>query len=311
MTRRDAILRGVQWVRAACLVALSSVAACEASPFREVDLGTVHPTAPDAGARVPGHTLRMSVAAMESPRWTYSSYARLFDEVGRRLGMEVTFVQRRGYADVNALLASGDLDAALLCTGGYLDLARTHPGAVEPLVVPIVHDKDTYQALLIVPATSDARSLSDLRQKRFAFTDPLSLSGHTWIVRELSQVGSTPDAYFSRTIFTASHDRSITAVSRGLVDGAAVHELVYDHMVARDPPIAARTRVIQRSPPVGMTPVVASTLMPSSARTKLRDVLTGLADDPQGVALLRVVQVDRFVAPPPGLFQSAGTMVGK
>ena len=292
---------------------LPSATACDETSYREVDLELAASSrvVADGPTRLGARPFRVSVAGMESPRETYAAYARVFEEVARRLGTDVVFIQRRTYAEVNELLAAGNLDAALLCTGGYLDLERTHPDSIEALAVPIVHGADTYRALLLVPATSPATSLTDLRGKRFAFTDSLSLSGHAWIQHELLELGTTPDAFFGSIVFTSSHDRSITAVARGLVDGAAVHGIVFEHLVGRDSSLATRTRVIQESPPVGTTPVVASTRLPASAREDLRRVLTTLGDDPVGAGVLRAVQIDRFSVPPPGLFESAAALTTK
>lgn len=290
---------------------LLCAAACNTSPFREVnvDLTPAASSESAAAARGPARVIRMSVANMESPRDTYSAYARLFEEVGRRMGMEVEFVQRRTYVEVNDLLAANGVDAALLCTGGYLAVRRSAPGAIEVVVVPIIHGSDTYQSLLIVPSTSPAASLSDLEGKRFAFTDELSLTGRAWVLHAVSSVGKRPETFFGSTVFTGSHDRSITAVARGVVDGAAVHSVIYDHILARDPSLAAKTRVIGRSPPFGMTPIVVSTRLPPEVRSRLRQVFLTLGDDEAGAAILHGAQIDRFAAPAPGLFDTAAKVL--
>jgi phosphonate transport system substrate-binding protein len=253
--------------------------------------------------------LLFSVAAVESPRDTYSSYARLFERVGARLGTGIEFVQRRTYREVNDLLATGRLDAALVCTGGYLDLARRAPGSVEVLAVPVVRGETTYRSLVIVRDESSIRSLEELRGRRFAFSDELSLSGRTYVVRWLQDRGHDPSRFFSSSIYTQSHDRSVKAVVAGLVDGAAVHSGVYAHLLRHDPDLARQLRVVHESPPFGAMPVVASTSMPRAERERLRDALVRLNEDPEGAAALRTLEFDGFEVPPPGLFASAAQVV--
>jgi phosphonate transport system substrate-binding protein len=277
-----------------------SAFACETRSFREVEVSLAPPVQPahDVSGPGPARTLRFSVAAVESPRDTYAAYSRLFGRIGERLGMHVEFVQRRTYREVNDLLATGQLDAALVCTGGYLELRRRAPGAIEVLAVPVVAGSPTYQAVVIVPAASPARSLADLAGKRFAYTDELSFSGHAYVVRQLRDAGEDPRRFFGFTIFTQNHDRSIRAVASGLVDGAAVHGHVLRHLLGDDPELARRIRVLHRSSPFGAMPVVVSTALDPATRSRLREVLLAIAEDPDGAAALGVLGIDRFDAPP-------------
>jgi len=283
------------------------LAACNPSPYREVSLNLeLEQTAKkaEAPARQP-QAFRISVASMESARDTFGDYSHLFEEVGRRLGVEVDFVQRRTYGEVNDLLVEGGVDAALICTGGYADIARRAPGSVEVLAVPVVKGMNTYQSLIVVPTASPAQTLLDLGGKRFAFTDELSLTGRGYVLHVLASMGKDPERFFGSTIYTYGHDRSVTAVARGLVDGAAIHSIIFDHQLTHDPSLAERVRIIHRSPPFGMTPVVASTRLSVAQRSRLREILLRLDQDPQGAAALLAVHIDRFSPAPPGLFDSS------
>lgn len=289
------------------LLALAAVLACDQRKYREVEVSLAPPPAPAAAPSpaLPARPLRISVAPVESPRETYGTYTRLLSRVGDQLGVKVEFVQRRTYREVNDLLDAGLLDAAILCTGGYLDLQARLPGTVEVLVAPVIGGESTYRSILIVPARSSAKGLADLAGKRFAFTDELSLTGRTWVMQRLRQLGRDPDHFFGGTTYTRSHDRSIAGVAAGILDGAAVHSLVLEHLLARDANLASRLRVIERSPPFGMMPIVASTRLEPGVRARLRAVLTGLDRDPVAQEALRELGVDRFATPPQGLYESA------
>jgi phosphonate transport system substrate-binding protein len=286
-------------------IALAAVLAAACSdtryPETQVSLTTPHAPPPEAVGRA-RRALRVSVAAVESPQDTYTDYSRLFRRVAERLGLEVEFTQRRSYAEVNDLLAAGELDAALVCTGGYLELRRRAPGAVEVLAVPVVGGKTTYEALVVVPAASPARTVADLVGRRFAYTDPLSLSGHAYVRRYVAGLGQDPDRFFSEVVFTHNHDRSVAAVAQGLVDGAAVHGGVYAHLVRKDPAIAARLRVVHRSPPFPAMPVVASTRLAPETRRALREILLSLASDPDAAGALAVLGMDGFAVAEPAAY---------
>jgi phosphonate transport system substrate-binding protein len=296
------------------LVALCLAApwACSSTPYPEVVVNLSERPAPvrePSGASAES-ALRFSVAAIQSPQDTHAAYSRFFGRMGHLLGREIRFVQRRTYAEVDDLLIAGQLDAALICTGGYLDLERRAPGAVEVLAVPFINGQTTYRSLLIVPASSKASSLRDLAGGRFAYADELSFSGHLFLVRQLADLGADPAHFFSSAIFTRSHDRAIEAVAKGIVDGAAVDSLIYESLVARDPAIAEHTRVIERSPLFGLMPVVVSTKLPAEIRVRLRQVLLDLSKDPEAAAALRAVNIERFAVPTPGLYDAAAAAVG-
>jgi phosphonate transport system substrate-binding protein len=286
---------------------LLGLAACVDTPYPEVrvDLAAAAPPPAPEARPPPRPVFRFSVAAMQSPADTFASYSRFFGRMGDLLEGQVRFVQRRTYGEVNDLLLSGQLDAALLCTGGYLELRARSEDAVEVLAVPVIDGRSTYHSLLVVPADSRARSLEDLAGTRFAFTDELSLSGHLYVAGLLAERGLDHRRFFASTIFTRSHDRSIEAVVRGLVDGASVDSLVYESLLARDEGLRARLKVVHRSPPYGVMPVVASTALPAATRARLREVLLELHRDPAAAEALRAVHIDRFVPPSPGLYDDA------
>ena len=121
----------------------------------------------------------------------------------------------------------------------------------------------------------------------------------------LAERGQDHRKYFGSTRFTRSHDRSVEAVVKGLVDGAAVDSLVFESLAARDPALKAKVRVVHRSPPFGVMPVVVSTALPAATRARLKAVLLDLHRDPEAVAALRPVHIERFIAPAPGLYDDA------
>jgi phosphonate transport system substrate-binding protein len=175
------------------------------------------------------NTFKMAIAAVLSPTGNDTYYRPLIDYFAKALGRPARLIQRRNYQEINDLLARGGVDVAFVCTGAYL----REKGSMELLVVPRIGGKTTYHSLLIVNANSPVGSFEQLRGKVFAFTDPLSQTGYFYPISLLEQMGEQPESFFARTIFTYSHDRSINAVARGLVDGAAVDHLVYDQLLAQ------------------------------------------------------------------------------
>lgn len=283
------------------LLLLVSCATQPAPPAPVIRLSELEPLpANPSGDVVP---LRAAVAAVISPKGTAESYQALLDYLSAKLDRPVELVQRRTYSEVNDLVESGFVDVAFVCTSAYVD--GNEKFGMELLAAPQVNGETVYYSLLIVPRDSAAQNMADLRGKVFAFTDPMSNTGRVYPTYLVQQLGSTPEKFFARTFFTYSHDDAIRAVADGLADGAAVDSLVYDFAVARDPSLGQKIRLIHRSPPFGIPPVVVSPNVRPQLKAELQSILLGMADDPQGQKGLQTVGVDKFVLIDDSAYDSA------
>lgn len=260
--------------------------------------------APPSNTVVP---LRVAIAAVISPKGTLESYQPLLDFLSDQLDRPIELVQRRTYAEVNDLIESGDVDLAFVCTSAYVD-GHARFG-MELLAAPQVDGGTVYYSVLIVPADSPARTMADLRGKVFAFTDPMSNTGRTYPTYLVRQLGQTPETFFARTFFTYSHDDAIRAVADGLADGAAVDSLVYDFAVVRDPALGRRTRVIHRSEPFGIPPVVVGPQVRPQLKAELQDVLLRMAEVEAGRRSLAAAGIERFVRIDDSAYDSARALL--
>lgn len=233
---------------------------------------------------------------MISPERTYGVYGDLFRLLAERLGRPLELKQRRTYQEVNALVIRGEVDAAWICTGAWPELGEAR--AARLLAVPVVDGQPTYRALILAgPGRSGARSLADLRGARFAFTDPISLTGCRYPKLRLAARGERPEQFFGSTLFTHGHDRSIEAVRRGLADGASVDSLIYDFLARRSPEEVAGIRVLERSEPFPIPPLVVPSGAAEAEVARLRRELSALGEDPVGRTLLDALLIDGFASP--------------
>jgi phosphonate transport system substrate-binding protein len=252
--------------------------------------------------------LRVAVAAVISPKGTVESYAPFLNYLEARLNRPVELIQRRTYLEVNDLIEHGEVDLAFVCTSAYVQGHDTF--GMELLVAPQVSGKTVYNSYLIVPATSEARSMADLRGKVFAFTDPISLSGRVYPTYLVQQLGYKPEEFFSRVFFTYSHDEAIRAVASGVADGAAVDSLVYEYALARDPSLAKKVKVIHRSPDFGIPPVVVSPFTRPQTRLELQSLLLSMDRDPEAQEALASIGVERFTMITDSAYDSVRILVG-
>ena len=240
-------------------------------------------------------TFNVAVAAMISPKETFGYYRQLLDYIGEKLGREVQFIQRKTYGEINALLGIGHIDLAFICSGPYA--AGKEKYDLELIATPQVRKSRYYQSYLIVNKASHFKRLEDLKGRVFAFTDPESNTGKLVPSYWLFEIGEQPETYFSKTIYTYSHDNSILAVAKALVDGAAIDGLIWDYYNQKDPVFTSRTRVIRKSEPYGIPPIVASKYLSSELKERIRRLFFEMHLDPRGQKILDELMIDRFLAP--------------
>lgn len=257
----------------------------------------------------PGGRLRVAVSAIISPRETFDSYRDMLKYLEKRLGTPTELIQRETYQEVNELIGKRKLEMAFICTGAYVEGRDTQN--MELLVVPLVKGEPVYYSYIIASAQAKIQGLEGLRGKSFAFTDPLSNTGYIAPRYLLLQKKETPEEFFQKTIFTHSHDRSIEAVAKGLVDGAAVDSLVFDAMVETNPQFVAQVEIIDKSPPFGIPPVVVPKALPLARKDQLREILLAMHDDPEGREILRKLKIDQFIRVEDSLYNSVREMIEK
>jgi phosphonate transport system substrate-binding protein len=272
---------------------MTFLAACE-QKREKINLEQAVATAP---AKQPADTrapLNIAVGAMISPETTRVYYEELMSLIAEKMGRRAIFSQRKTYAEVNELVRTREVDLAFVCSGPYTQGKREF--GMEMLAVPVANGKTVYHSYIIANKSAPINSMKDLHGKKFAFTDPQSNTGCLVPTYMLARMGETPRSYFSEYFYTNSHDNSIKAVADNQTDGAAVDSLIWEFMNKIDPSVTARTKIVEKSPPYGVPPIVVNPAMDPETKKHLMEILLTLHEDKKASALLKRIQIDRFVA---------------
>ena len=246
---------------------------------------------------------RFAIASMVSAEETWVTYKKLIDYVASHIGNEASMLLRPSYSDVRILLEEEKVDIALVCTGTYITCLQA--ATIELIAVPEFKDDLKYRCLFVVNKNLPINSIKDLQGRSFAFTDPESNTGcivPTWVV---SKQGHDPKAYFSKIIYTRSHDRSLHAVAKGLVDGAGVDSLIFYSFVDTHPETKDSLRVIWESEPFGPPPIVVPAGLSENTKEQLREIFLSMSQDVQGREILDGIGIERFRTPQPDEYNSA------
>ncbi|MFC1822738.1 phosphate/phosphite/phosphonate ABC transporter substrate-binding protein [Thermodesulfobacteriota bacterium] len=264
---------------------------------------------PKAELRVPGEgQLRVAVGAMISPKETFIYYQQLLDYISRMVGLKGQLIQRKTYGEINEIFGKGQIDLAFVCSGPYATGKERY--GFELLATPQIQGSPFYRSYLIVNKDSTFHEFKDLRNRIFAFTDPESNTGRLVPTYWLRQLGETPESFFSKTIYTYSHDNSILAVARSLVDGACVDGLIWEYYSDRDPSLTSRTRVIKKSEDYGIPPLVVSKTLSPTLKLRIRQLVLSMHLNSEGRDILKALMIDRFIEPREEWYAGIRRMVG-
>ncbi len=279
-------------------------AGCGKEEPKRIVLDSAKPAAEPPRPEV--HAVRFAVGGMITPMEGIGYYRDFLRYIQEKIGTNVEYVDREGYAEINDMLKNSQLEAAFVCSGPYVD-GHAQFG-LELLAAPQANGATVYYSYIIVPRESTVASFEGLRGKRFAFTDPLSNSGKLVPTYMLARMNETPESFFRETIFTKSHDKSIKAVAQTIVDAAAVDSLIWEYLNATSPEFTAKTRILEKSPPFAIPPIVVPRDLAPALKEKLRQTVLNAHTDPRGREILRQMRIDRFVVIPDSAYDSVREM---
>lgn len=228
------------------------------------------------------------------------------DYLQGRIGRAVRFVQRGSYREIMDLLLDQKLDFAWICGYPYV----RHKAKLQLLAVPVSDGRPQYRSYLIVPASdTQTGSILDLRGKVFAYSDPDSNSGFLYPRYALMQLKENPDRFFAKTFFTWAHRKIVEAVGSNLAQGGAVDSYVWETLRIYHPELTERTRIVEKSPYFGHTPVVARDGVSRMEFDAMQEALLGMSQSAAGKDLLKRLNLDGFVTGEDALFDGIARMM--
>lgn len=145
-----------------------------------------------------------------------------------------------------------------------------------------------YHGVIITRADSPIKSLEDAKGKVWAFTDPNSTSGTlvptVYFVKELK---IKPEEYFSKVIYSGSHQASILEVKSGRIDLASTNDLDLLRGDGKQWDSKKDFRILWTSPLIPGSPMVYRADLPESLKKALQDAFIGYKDK-EGLDMLKV-----------------------
>lgn len=229
-----------------------------------------------------------------------SIYQEITDYIEKKSGIETDFVTGLSYSTVNSMIEQGAAQVAFICGYPYILSYDNSPNPSHHLLAAPVMESELYEgkpiyySYVIVRKDSPINSFEQLKGKRWAYNDTTSNSGYNMPRAKLIDMGET-NGFFSEVIHSGSHEESVRMVASGLADASAIDSLVLDYMRLEGEDFAEDVKIIETLGPAGIPPVVYSTSFPEEKANKIKQVLLGMKDDPEGRDILKKAHLKAFV----------------
>lgn len=237
--------------------------------------------------------IRIAISSVLSPTDTIKYYQQIVEYISDTLDSPAILIQRKSYREIRNLMINNGADIALLSTGAYISFEADKN--IEPIATQVRMGVPYYYGYIVVNKQSKVTKFADLKGKSIAFSDPTSYSGYIFINNKLAKLKDTPDHFFNRYIFTYNHDRSLNAVINRVVDAASVDSLAFERAKLQNPELVKDLDIIEKSKPMGTSPVVINRNLPDKTKTKIKECFLTMHEQAKLKSALDGLFIDKFV----------------
>jgi phosphonate transport system substrate-binding protein len=180
---------------------------------------TASASADDWKAKYPEITF--AVVPAENASGVTERFAPFVNYLSKELGVKVTLRVANDYAAVIEGQRAGNIQIGYYGPASFAR-ARVTGVKTDAFVIDVNSDGTKgYYSVFYVLAKSPYQKIEDLKGKNLGLVDPNSTSGNNMPRYKLNQLGVDPETFFSKVVFTGSHENAVLALAQGTVDVAA------------------------------------------------------------------------------------------
>jgi phosphonate transport system substrate-binding protein len=182
-------------------------------------------------------------------------------------------------------LGIGQADVATLGSYGYA-IGNSVYG-FQARLINQRFDQAYYASQINVPADQGYPDITQLENKRFAMSNPGSVSGeYVPYIMILNETGETPDEFFSEVYYAGGHSQVIRDVYNGYTDCGATFQDARASVVGEYPDVYDKVDVLLVSDPIPNDSWAFRAGLDAALVQKLSDGIIAVAGTPQGETAL-------------------------
>jgi phosphonate transport system substrate-binding protein len=227
-------------------------------------------------------------------------YADLVAYLARALDRPMRLDDEPAWQIREQRLIRGQAQLGLVCGLQYVrSRERGDEPGMELLAAPVMLGgryglEPVYFSDVVVRVGHAARTFDDLSGTCFAFNERTSHSGYGVVRHALAERGYTT-GFFRSMVESGAHQRSLSLITSGEVDGSAIDSTVLETELRRTPSLHREVKVVATLGPSPIPPLVVSRALPSALRDDLRHAVLQIHRDRRGSQVLWTGRVHRYV----------------
>ncbi|WP_353182401.1 phosphonate ABC transporter substrate-binding protein [Bosea sp. (in: a-proteobacteria)] len=226
--------------------------------------------------------LVFAIIPAENASGVVERYTPFVQYLQKELGTKVTLRVANDYAAIIEGQRAGNIHIA---SYGPASFARARMTGVKTDAFAIETNLDGtkgYYSVFYVKKDSPYQKIEDLKGKNLGLVDPNSTSGNNVPRFALNGMKIDPESFFSKVVYTGSHENAIIALQQGTVDIAAnwwndEQESNLLRMARKNMVKADDFRIIYKSAQIVNSPLAYLTDLPEDLKAKVRDAVLNLA----------------------------------
>jgi len=247
--------------------------------------------------------LRFSIIPTEETIQELTLYKPVLDILAKNTGKKIEFYMPTSYASVIEAMLGNWVDIAVLGPASYV-IGNEKNKSIEVFATYakakgiFQEEGPGYHAVLIVKKGNKFTDIKGLKGAVVALADPASTSGNLLPrVEFASTIGNVElEAYFSKVVYSGSHDKSAIAVHEGKADAAFVATHRLDNVIQRGLAKAEDFTVLWKSRLVPQDPFAFRAQLCPELKDKIKATFLGLHENPAAEKFLKNLQSVKFVA---------------
>ena len=226
--------------------------------------------------------LVFAIIPSENASGVTERYTPFVQYLAKELGTKVTLRIANDYAAIIEGQRTGNIHIASYGPSSFAR-ARMTGAKVDAFAIETNLDGTKgYHSVFYVKKDSPYQKVEDLKGKNLGLVDPNSTSGNNVPRFVLNGMKIEPETFFSKVVYTGSHENAIIALQQGTVDIAAnwwndEQESNLQRMARKNMAKAEDFRIIFKSEQIVNSPMAYLTDMPEELKAKIRDAVLNLA----------------------------------
>lgn len=226
--------------------------------------------------------LVFAIIPSENASGVVERYTPFVNYLAKELGTKVTLRIANDYAAIIEGQRAGNIHIGMYGPASFAR-ARMTGAKVDAFAIETNLDGTKgYHSVFYVKKDSPYQKVEDLKGKNLGLVDPNSTSGNNVPRFALNGMKIEPETFFSKVVYTGSHENAIIALQQGTVDIAAnwwndEQESNLQRMARKNMAKADDFRIIYKSDQIVNSPMAYLTDLPEELKAKIRDAVLNLA----------------------------------